>query len=511
MDNKRKPKRARRQPKKAKQSAEPRIPAAAKKKKRKPAPKATTPRQPESLRASERIERILVRTRDTAQASEETRQLHRWLRETLEDVQAAERGEDPLPPSGEPNRVLLYLASVDNDEEPNDALVEKARSHYCRRPDDYDVVLGELIPADFRKEARTQISPDAYFDGTNRTAADDWDMFCNIRDQRHRQRGSLLGLPTGIPSLDKASGGVRCLTFIGGNRQTGKTSLLLFVLVTALEQRSDLSVLLYSLDMPKTRIYKRLLSLRSRVDYRKMVVGKMTEEERQRVAEAEEWLKTVVLPRLRVVERFSFNPRRGLSGKLLIQHSEELLVETETSQLLVGVDLFQRMDVPQKITGDFEKDDFRLDALKQLQTWSRSDTTPDGFPIMAISQVRKGDRSRKELTSEDLLNSGRLAFDAEQIWLLWPKAERRGKASDTVPLTLRIDKGRDGGITTDLRIDFHHTCYQFADARKANAVEKGAPSGVSSKPKSTVQCTAIDPLAGSGGGRRDGQPRVRAR
>jgi len=48
---------------------------------------------------------------------------------------------------------------------------------------------------------------------------------------------------------------------LGGDKGVGKTSLALQAILAALGHQKDLGAVIYSLDMPKTRIYQRLLCL----------------------------------------------------------------------------------------------------------------------------------------------------------------------------------------------------------------------------------------------------------
>jgi hypothetical protein len=168
---------------------------------------------------------------------------------------------------------------------------------------------------------------------------------------------------------------------------------------------------------------------------------------------------------------------------------------------VVVVDLFQRMDVPKRIpTGaddsedyqplstDLEKDHYRLDAIKKYRDTFRSPSQPEGPAVVLISEIRKGDGARRELTHESLLGAGRLASDADTILLLWPTDDSRGDCP-VVPVTLRIDKGRDGVVRRRLHLQFHHTCSTFTESEEADPRPPAIRDG------STPRGLAIDPLA----------------
>ena len=94
-----------------------------------------------------------------------------------------------------------------------------------------------------------------------------------MKMRKNMGREGLSGLPTGLPKLDEKLGGLRGLTFVGADKGVGKTSLVLGMALAALKAREDLAVLIYSLDMSKTRIYERLFCCESGIDHRTLFGG----------------------------------------------------------------------------------------------------------------------------------------------------------------------------------------------------------------------------------------------
>jgi hypothetical protein len=365
-----------------------------------------------------------------------------------------------------------------------------ALKQYQQRPDAYDAVLGDLLPEDFRQQGRTALVEARFEDGANRTAADDWPVY---RARLRRRRGRpLLGLSTGLPALDRTLGGLRGLTFLGGGTGTGKTTLALFITKHALRARQDVGVLFYSLDMPKTVLYDRLLSQEAGVEYADLLGATMTPALEEQLDQAERRLQAEVLPRLRVAE-YLIVPEEKSLAQVMIEDLSRLLESMPVGEGLVVVDYFQLLPVPDSITAALDADFYRVRSLQRVQAWSRTNTNPVGFPILAISEVRKGESGRSEVGVADLMGSARLGYSAESVLLLEPAQE--AAEGPVVPLRVKVAKGRDGATRTDIDLLFEHTKSRFKEAARPGGQKRGGKAA-KSKPAQKPDSGKIDPLAG---------------
>ena len=333
----------------------------------------TTPTIAELVKAGGQFDARLRETRSAAWEGS-SRPLHEQLGRDLASLQRNEISRSFAPPS-EDAVLRLCLATSAGQEIPS-ALFEDAQRAYQRQPDDYDRALGDLIPEDFRKTACHQLAQTAYRENTNPTAADDWGVFLQMR--KSMGRAGLSGLPTGLPKLDEKLGGLRGLMFVGADKGVGKTSLVLGMALAALKAREDLAVLVYSLDMAKTRIYERLWCCESGLDHRALFAGnELSEQDRAVAKEALKRLHGELLPRLRVVERdFSFEGpsrydndepvkpvRKGLTSNGILKDCRNLMAESGTGDVLIVIDLFQKMDPHGEIADSAARDHYRLDVL----------------------------------------------------------------------------------------------------------------------------------------------------
>ncbi len=364
-----------------------------------------------------------------------------------------------------------------------------ALARYHDDPESYDDALGTFLPEDFRSEARRVAASHAYHSGANPTARDDWPVY--HAGLGLRQTSSLRGLATGLAGLDAASGGLHGLTLLGGEAGTGKTTLALTVAVAALRRHPDLAALYLSLDMPKERLYDRLLCHEAALRHGDLVSG----AGRERLNGADARLRDEVLPRLRVIGRGAFSSANPLTAVAVGRLRDELMRAGKARRALVVVDYFHLMRPPAELGSPADADAWRLELLQSLQGCGYGADTPDGDAVLAISEVRKGEHGRPALSVSDLMGSARLGYAADAVWLLEPLP---GPAdAEAVRVALTIAKGRDGVRRARLELLYEHTRSRFSEHGVAPADHPRGP-----RPRQSAAAAApLDPLTGLGGDR----------
>jgi hypothetical protein len=134
--------------------------------------------------------------------------------------------------------------------------------------------------------------------------------------------------------------------------------------------------------------------------------------------------------------------------------------------LLLCVDLFQKWPVPEDMGVGAEADHFRLDFLDCLRRETISSSSPDGWPMLVLSEIRKDEP--QEITLNDLKGDGRMTSDADCVLLMFPSAGR--PASDHLrPMTIRIAKGRDGVNRSDILVNFDFEYFRFLECAASTA------------------------------------------
>jgi hypothetical protein len=434
--------------------------------------------------------------------------LHKRILAYLAKLQAHLRDlcSDPahadLSASGRLARALIAVSGNDKDEVTcytlaqqgnlrftNNMVLVRASCDYSNKPSVYEALLGPLIPDAVRDTAAVWASVPKYANGTNETAALDWDVYRLGRTVRHQ---GALGLSTGLPTLDAAlGGGLRGITIIGGPPQTGKSTLALNLAIEALRADADLAVLILSLDQPKTTWYDRLLCYESGLETKTALDGNLSLQVSQDLAAAEERLKCDILPRLRIVDRKTLEDKARPFDETLKVYRYQLAETCGATHILVVVDYFQLLTLPELPEATLDSDALRLRLLQDVQAESRQFLSPDGDPYVLISEVRKGDGAREELTLADLMGSARLGYGADSALLL-QAGDAPPDLAAAIPITLHVAKARDG-ICQPIPLQFDHLRYRFVEARPEQAPKQSAQSSRAR----TNQSSFANPLAGN--------------
>jgi hypothetical protein len=364
------------------------------------------------------------------------------------------------------DRVLLWMiARLEGLDGLSKELIESARNAFLQRPFDYDDAFGELLPKEFQDILRRI----GYAKGSHATAAEDFDVF-NERLESLRGlvavRGTL-GMPTGLPKLDGALCGLRGTTFLAAHKGAGKTSLMLSAVLATLKTCDDVAVMVLSFDEPKDRLYQRLLCMEADVGFRQLLDPDA--EIRRRLEEGKQRL-SVCLPRLRIVERcaryLAQREPTSASGsgafdlQALAADWRILQEATGATQLLLCVDLFQKWPTSLDDAAD-QADHFRLDVVDQFRRSSVSPSCPDGHCVLILSEIRKD--APRELDINDLKGNGRMTSDADTVLLLYKASDRLNADANTVPMMIRVAKGRDGVDRVDLPVWFDFARFRFLD------------------------------------------------
>jgi hypothetical protein len=382
--------------------------------------------------------------------------------------------DDCKDPSFDP--VLAYVIfSLRGDPSIPKDVASRAYSAYVVRSDAYDLTLGELIPAQLKTDAASEIAKRKYRNGTHVTAYGDWDAFAENLDSQ------VAGVTTGFPRLDKAlGGGVSKLSIIGANEGDGKTSLLLNMVVSALRADPEIDCLFYSIDQPKSTTLHRLCSLVTECDTDtiRLPAAKRPSEVNQRIEAGVAELRDSLLPRIRLIEKPNLPRHEPITDDTFVRHYNEFRRATRATRGMLVVDLFQSLDCfPENIVAENDKDDYRLEMTRRFIDRTRSNSCPDGFPVIVTSEVRKTDRII--LTSNDLRGSARLGSFATNILLLWPP-ENTDQFGQVVLRDVLVAKSR-GGYRTRLQMQFHHKTCRFTEVDSTNATPRD------SKPRSRVR------------------------
>jgi replicative DNA helicase len=257
------------------------------------------------------------------------------------------------------------------------------------------------------------------------------DVFKQI-EELSNQKTAVTGLESGFVDLDRMTSGFHPsdLIIVAARPGLGKTSLCLNIAEhVAIKHKK--SVALFSLEMSKEQLVKRLLCSESRIDAHRINTGFLNKDDWNRLSRASGDLSetkifiddtaSVTIPEL-----------RSKSRRLSLEHGLDLIV----------------VDYLQLMSGSTQRYENRTQEISQISRGLKGIAKELGVPVIAASQLsravesRTGEHRKPQLS--DLRESGSIEQDADLVLFIYredmvnPTEENNGLAE------LIIGKQRNG-------------------------------------------------------------------
>ena len=185
--------------------------------------------------------------------------------------------------------------------------------------------------------------------------------------------------------------------------------------------------------------------------------------------------------------------RKGLTSAGILKDCRDLMAASGTNDVLIVIDLFQKMDPRGEIADSAARDHYRLDVLDQVRKASCQPNRPHGYTIVVISEIRK-DSAKDKHRSRRLEGRRPHGLGCRRRDADVARQECGSVTGDIIPTTLRIDKGREGVIRGDVPLWFDHTRCRFYDATPTGASQDFAHNN-KIQPAPSRGRSMIDPLA----------------
>ena len=213
------------------------------------------------------------------------------------------------------------------------------------------------------------------------------------------------GLSTGLRDLDRAISGLNKsdLILLAARPGMGKTSMALNILLEA-GKKSGKNVAFFSLEMSREQLALRLISGECFVDNKKLVTGKLTEEDWEKVAVAADSLN---------------------KSKILIDDDSSVTVADILAKCrrvdnlgLVVIDYLQLM---QSAGGKTRSGDNRQQIVSDISRSLKLMAKELNVPVLCLSQLSRANESRtdKRPMLSDLRESGAIEQDADIVLFLY--------------------------------------------------------------------------------------------
>lgn len=272
-------------------------------------------------------------------------------------------------------------------------------------------------------------------------------------EYRYNHRDELSGVTTGFYDLDQMTSGLQKsdLIILAARPSMGKTAFALN-LAQNVALRGNKAVAIFSLEMPKSQLVKRMLCSEAEVDTQRISSGHMQPKDWEKLTSA--------------MDSFSDAPiyidDTGSVSVLDIRAKCRRLAMEEKNLGLIVIDYLQLME-----GGSSDDRNQQISAISRgLKTLARELEVP----IIALSQLSRAveSRSDKRPMLSDLRDSGAIEQDADIVMFIYrdeyynkEETENRGKAE------LVIAKHRNGPVG-NVELLFQASITKFKNANKTN-------------------------------------------
>ena len=245
--------------------------------------------------------------------------------------------------------------------------------------------------------------------------------------------GTVTGIPTGFHDLDYKMAGLQNsdLILIAARPSMGKTAFALNI-AEYVTVKKNVTTAIFSLEMSKEQLAKRILAMNSRVDSQKLRTGDLSDRE---------WGDIVDSARIIGETNLVIDDTPGISITELRSKCRKLKLEKNLG--LVIIDYIQLM------TGS-KQTESRQQEISEISRSLKALAREINAPIIALSQLsrRVEQRDDKRPMLSDLRESGAIEQDADVVMFIY-RDEYYNKDTETPGVTeIIIGKQRNGPIGT---------------------------------------------------------------
>ena len=261
------------------------------------------------------------------------------------------------------------------------------------------------------------------------------DVFKQIEELSNRKT-PVTGLETGFVDLDRMMAGLHPsdLIIVAARPSLGKTSLCLNIAEHS-AIRNKKSVGIFSLEMSKEQLVKRLLCSESRIDAHRINTGYLNKEDWNRLSQASGDLSD---SRIFIDDTASITvpELRSKARRLSLEHGLDLII----------------VDYLQLMSGSTQRYENRTQEISQISRGLKGIAKELRVPLIAVSQLsraiesRTGEHRRPQLS--DLRESGSIEQDADVVMFIY-REDMANPSEDSKGLAeLIIGKQRNGPTGT---------------------------------------------------------------
>lgn len=272
-------------------------------------------------------------------------------------------------------------------------------------------------------------------------------------EYRYNHRDELVGVSTGFYDLDQLTSGFQKsdLIILAARPSMGKTAFALNI-AQNVALRANKAVAIFSLEMPKGQLVKRMLCSEAEVDTQRLNSGHM---------QPKDWEKLTVAMNNFADAPIYIDDSAGISVLDIRAKCRRLAMEEKNLGLVV-IDYLQLMEG--------SSNDDRIQQISAISRGLKSLARELEVPIVALSQLSRAVEQRKDRRPmlSDLRESGAIEQDADIVMFIYrdeyynkEETDNRGKAE------LMIAKHRNGPVG-NIDLLFQANITKFKNPTKTN-------------------------------------------
>ena len=266
-------------------------------------------------------------------------------------------------------------------------------------------------------------------------------------DELYRKKTPITGIATGFEDFDEKTAGLQRsdLVIVAGRPSMGKTAFAINIAEHA-AIKEQLSVAVFSMEMPGEQLAMRMMSSLGRVDQHKVRTGKLNDEDWPRLTSAVALLQD---KKLVVDDTPALTPAelRARCRRIAREHSLDLII----------IDYLQLMQIP----GTSEN---RATEISEISRSLKAMARELQVPVVALSQLNRSleQRPNKRPVMSDLRESGAIEQDADVIVFIYRDEVYDEDTPDKGLAEIIIGKQRNGPIGT-VKLTFLGQYTRFED------------------------------------------------
>lgn len=255
-------------------------------------------------------------------------------------------------------------------------------------------------------------------------------------DELFRKKNPITGIETGFEDFDEKTAGLQPsdLIIIAGRPSMGKTAFAINIAENA-AIKNNLSVAIFSMEMPGEQLAMRMLASLARIDQQKIRTGKLESDD--------DWARLVSTVSMMQDKKMYIDDSPALTPAELRARCRRMAREHGLD--LIIIDYLQLMQVP----GTKEN---RATEISEISRSLKAMAKELRVPVVALSQLNRSleQRPNKRPIMSDLRESGAIEQDADVIVFIYRDEVYNEDTADKGKAEIIIGKQRNGPIGTIL-------------------------------------------------------------